>query len=228
MYSKCSQGHDQSWNCHKTQPIVCKKCERQAKVAEEKRQREFDLQQKRDADQQEHDRRLAEIAEKITLETQALRDAQLVKERVNAIYQKERDLEEAASLAAQIHATQQSPGTRSSIQAGDAKTIPTPNNGEQNVPLRTPKHAPATKPSQPIPKSSSQNEWQRMKEIEGASNEAIDSLMDMTGLEEVKAQVLRIKSKIDVTRRQNVSFEGERFNVVLLGNPGTGSPSFHL
>jgi replication-associated recombination protein RarA len=46
--------------------------------------------------------------------------------------------------------------------------------------------------------------------------------MDMTGLEAVKAQVLKIKAKIDVTKRQNTSLKDERFNVVLLGNPGTG------
>jgi hypothetical protein len=62
-----------------------------------------------------------------------------------------------------------------------------------------------------------------MKDIEGASNDSIDCIMEMIGLEEVKAQVLRIQSKIDVTRRQNASFKDERFNIVLLGNPGTGS-----
>jgi site-specific recombinase XerC len=88
---------------------------------------------------------------------------------------------------------------------------------------QTAKHVSAPKPSQSIPKSLSQQDWQHMKDIEGASNDAIDAIMNMIGLEEVKAQVLRIKSKIDVTKRQNTSLKDERFNIVLLGNPGTGS-----
>ena len=233
MSSKCSQGHGQSWKCHKTRPISCVKCERQAKLAEEKQQREFALQQKRDADQREHARKLAEIDEKTDLKMQASRDAQLAKERENAIIQRERDLEEAASLTAPTlsiaHAISQSSGVQSSIQAADAKINPAPNRTEQNVPLQTTKHAPVVKPSQPIQKSSAQNEWQRMKDVEGANNDSIDRIMEMIGLEEVKAQVLRIQSKINVTRRQNVSFKDERFNIVLLGNPGTGNVAvFHL
>lgn len=61
--------------------------------------------------------------------------------------------------------------------------------------------------------------------MEGASNAHIDAIMEMTGLEEVKAQVLRIKAKIDVSQRQGTSVTDERFNVVLQGNPGTGELS---
>ncbi|KAJ7857558.1 ATPases of the AAA+ class, partial [Mycena leptocephala] len=46
--------------------------------------------------------------------------------------------------------------------------------------------------------------------------------MEMTGLEEVKEQVLRIWDKIEVATRQGVDLSTERFNVVFLGNPGTG------
>lgn len=58
--------------------------------------------------------------------------------------------------------------------------------------------------------------------MEGAHNEAIDAIMEMTGLEAVKEQVLKIKVKIDTTKRQGTSLKDERFNIVLLGNPGTG------
>ncbi|EKM60623.1 uncharacterized protein PHACADRAFT_133236 [Phanerochaete carnosa HHB-10118-sp] len=46
--------------------------------------------------------------------------------------------------------------------------------------------------------------------------------MEMTGLEEVKAQVLRIKAKIDTIQRQDASLTDEQFNIVMRGNPGTG------
>jgi len=82
-----------------------------------------------------------------------------------------------------------------------------------------------TPPPQPFPQlaeSPSKKEWLRQKNMEGASNPSIDAIMDMTGLEEVKQKILNIKTKIDVSTRQNASLKQERFNVVLLGNPGTG------
>ena len=80
-------------------------------------------------------------------------------------------------------------------------------------------------PPKPFPKlteSPSRKEWLRHCNMEGASNPSIDAIMDMTGLEEVKKKVLNIKIKIDVSKRQNASLKQERFNAVLLGNPGTG------
>jgi hypothetical protein len=65
-------------------------------------------------------------------------------------------------------------------------------------------------------------EWQRQKDQENASNPAIDKIMEMIGLEDVKSQVLRIKSKVDTSIRQGTDLKTERLGLVLLGNPGTG------
>jgi SpoVK/Ycf46/Vps4 family AAA+-type ATPase len=46
--------------------------------------------------------------------------------------------------------------------------------------------------------------------------------MDIVGLESVKEKFLAIKSKVDLSVRQNVDLSRERFRSVLLGNPGTG------
>ena len=78
------------------------------------------------------------------------------------------------------------------------------------------------KPFPKLAESPSKKEWLRQKSMEGASNPSIDAIMDMTGLEEVKKKVLNVKTKIDVSIRQNASLKQERFNAVLLGNPGTG------
>ncbi len=64
--------------------------------------------------------------------------------------------------------------------------------------------------------------WQRQKDTENGSKPAIDSIMEMICLEDVKSQVLRIKAKIDTTTRQNSTLKNERFNISLLGNSGTG------
>ncbi|GJE92060.1 stage V sporulation protein K domain-containing protein [Phanerochaete sordida] len=74
----------------------------------------------------------------------------------------------------------------------------------------------------PLPPSKAEKEWKRQKTVEKVESESIDAIMEMTGLEEVKAQVLRIKAKIDTAERQGVSMSDEQFNIVLRGNPGTG------
>ena len=59
----------------------------------------------------------------------------------------------------------------------------------------------------------SQQEWDRQKRVEGASNDAIDALVALTGLEDVKA-------KIETVRRQGTDMESERLSLALPGNLG--------
>jgi hypothetical protein len=59
--------------------------------------------------------------------------------------------------------------------------------------------------------------------MEGQSNKALDSLMGMIGLDEVKEKFLCRKAKVDTVIRQNTSLNDERFSATLLGNPGTGT-----
>lgn len=70
--------------------------------------------------------------------------------------------------------------------------------------------------------SPSKIEWQRQKDQENATNPAIDQIMEMIGLEDVKSQVLKIKSKVEIALRQGTDLKKERLGLVLLGNPGTG------
>ncbi|RYC54853.1 hypothetical protein CHU98_g11354 [Xylaria longipes] len=69
--------------------------------------------------------------------------------------------------------------------------------------------------------SSTERDWQQQKEFELASSEAIDSLMQMVGLETVKKEFLTIKAKVDTTIRQEADLKGHRFGAALFGNPGT-------
>ncbi|KAF8633815.1 hypothetical protein AX15_001228 [Amanita polypyramis BW_CC] len=128
---------------------------------------------------------------------------------------------------------------KSPVAAAAASPASTSGNRQPNQPTQPTQpipQGPTNKPQPPSPPntssslpdgwklkpSESEAEWSRQKDIEGARNDAIDSVMKMTGLESVKAQLLRIKSKIDTAQRQNASLKGERFNIVFLGNPGTG------
>ncbi|KAH6916253.1 CbxX/CfqX family protein [Coprinopsis sp. MPI-PUGE-AT-0042] len=73
----------------------------------------------------------------------------------------------------------------------------------------------------PVP---SKSEWNRqnLKQIDGAVCPHIDKITSMVGLEEVKKQLLAIKSKIDTCNREGTSLSKERFNIAFLGNSGTG------
>ncbi|OTB03033.1 hypothetical protein M426DRAFT_61032, partial [Hypoxylon sp. CI-4A] len=76
-------------------------------------------------------------------------------------------------------------------------------------------------PFQSTPSTASQ-EWTRRKVFDDESNDIIDELMQLEGMEEVKRQFLDIKSKVDVCKEQGRDLRRERFNVVFQGNPGTG------
>lgn len=65
--------------------------------------------------------------------------------------------------------------------------------------------------------------WQRRKDEEGAKNSAVDDLMELIGLEDVKQQVLAIHARAELCRRQNLDLREQRFNIVFQGNPGTGN-----
>jgi len=239
---QCLKGHDISKKCFEPALPGCKKCDRIAKIAEEKRQKEFARQKKRDEEEAEHLRKKKEIEEQLAEQQQLLRDAQLRGERDNEIRQKLADLEEAKLMnqrpvplptvdipSPQAPNTSPSSPTRSSSPQNSAQ-IPSPTHRPlsatpSSTVAKTPrvsKPAAAAAPPAPIGPSPSEAEWQRKKTIEGIVNTSVDSIMDMTGLEDVKSQVLRILEKIEVATRQNTAFDKDRYNVTLLGNPGTG------
>lgn len=73
-----------------------------------------------------------------------------------------------------------------------------------------------------LPQSAAATEWKWLKREMNYANPALDDLMDLTGIEEVKQQFLDIKSWIETSRRQGVDTKRENYNLMLLGNPGTG------
>lgn len=70
--------------------------------------------------------------------------------------------------------------------------------------------------------SAAKQEWQRRKDEENAKNDAIDELMGLVGLEQVKEQVLAISAKVEICKLQKTDLKNERFHIVFQGNPGTG------
>ncbi|KAJ6531790.1 P-loop containing nucleoside triphosphate hydrolase protein [Mycena capillaripes] len=234
MRSKCQKGHPQSWKCYKHAPATCDKCDREARLAEEKRKREFELQQKRDAAQAAYAQKLAAIDAEIAAKNMELQDAREEGDRSRAIQQKEKDLEDVKARLVRGATSSTQPAKSNTSASGpppvaasthDSTIRPTqtisPSQSGSGQPSKT---AGSNSPSNvlEIPVSPSRDEWQRQKDFEGADNAAIDAIMEMIGLEDVKSQVLDIKAKIDTAVRQNASLKDERFNITFVGNPGTG------
>ncbi len=72
--------------------------------------------------------------------------------------------------------------------------------------------------------SPSWTDWQKEPSSIRAEHPHIGAIMDMVGLEKVKAQVVRIKAKVDTCRKQGTDLRQERLGLVLLGNPRPGIP----
>ncbi|KAI6611012.1 hypothetical protein MCOR08_010878 [Pyricularia oryzae] len=70
--------------------------------------------------------------------------------------------------------------------------------------------------------SQTRDDWEYLKNTEGAQSPPLDELMGMIGLEEVKQAFMDIKNRVDTNVRQNVSLQKQRYSAVMLGNPGTG------
>ncbi|KAL0069485.1 hypothetical protein AAF712_003520 [Marasmius tenuissimus] len=72
----------------------------------------------------------------------------------------------------------------------------------------------------------SEKEWNLRKESGGVSNQHVDAIMSMLGLEEVKKKVLDIMDIVELMKKQKRSMKGVTFNAVLFGNSGTGMLAF--
>lgn len=216
---KCSKGHVKSWMCHKKPSTKCEQCERDTRNEERKKKKALERQEKREREEREHAREMERLTEQVELVSQTLRDQQLSDERQSALLQKRKDLENASIQV------MRKPQPQVSIPTSPPKAVKAmPKESQTNLSKSTGLSA-KSNPSIDAPdhhRSLSEQEWERQKLVENADNSAIDSVMEMTGLEDVKAQILRIKAKIDVNRRQGSSIKEERFNISLLGNPGTG------
>ena len=242
--SACDAGHKQSWTCSDGRPKNCPKCEREAKLAKKRQEQEIEAQKRRETEEREHLAKLDDINARIDKEIRAREEARLKQERSQAINQKENDLNALiTSPAIPTVPPSPAPVVQGSTLSTLQQMLPSPSKILSNILARSTVGASSDSPSpvkakttsqmpsssstppKPFPKlveSPSKKDWLRKKTMEGASNPSIDAIMDMTGLEEVKRKVLTVRNRVDTNIRQNASFKQERFNAVLLGNPGTG------
>ncbi|RDW66353.1 hypothetical protein BP6252_09988 [Coleophoma cylindrospora] len=229
MKNNCPKGHNQSWSCHLGAPPSCRQCKHEQRVADEIAQKELKEQAARAEKQENHLKAIAKINAEIESVNRCLEDMRLSSEQDAVLEQKRNDL---AAVQNQREHTKSTKTTNREVKRQETPRIDASESVEHQ-PI-----APQTgtkkgvdnaegvksekKPITGQENSPSKIEWQRQKDQENANNPAIDKIMDMVGLEDVKAQVLRIKAKIETAIRQGTDLEKERLGLVLLGNPGTG------
>lgn len=207
------------WECHQKAPPTCRKCDAEAREAEKKKKRNHQLEVDRETKQQAYAKQLAEIQTEIEFYQRLEKDKLDDEARAKVIAQHKKDLEDAKQRTI-LRNYQPTPVTNAT-PSGLHKSSPS----GSKVPVS---------PVSPVAEvqdgenetidiiSQAKDEWQHQKDFEGASNEGLDSLMGMIGLENVKQQFLAIKVKVDTVIRQKTDLKDERFGAAFLGNPGTG------
>ncbi|KAF9238218.1 P-loop containing nucleoside triphosphate hydrolase protein [Melanogaster broomeanus] len=197
---QCPAGiHRLVWKCHQERPTRCKACEKEAERLEKQAMRELEAQEQREAAQRQHELDMSELEARLQFEREALADVQAAKDREDEKRQKMKEIEDASKQ-------RKNQPQNSASGSGPNATANPQNSG---IP-------------RPSVSSPARDKWEHQKRVDGVQNDAIDKIMDLIGLEEVKEQILRIKAKIDMMKRQVVALNKERLNLVLLGNPGTG------
>ncbi|KAF2112085.1 P-loop containing nucleoside triphosphate hydrolase protein [Lophiotrema nucula] len=226
VISKCPQNHTIERKCYQKALATCQKCEKEAQRQEKRRQRNYQLDQARQAKQQAYAHRLSEIQDEIDHQKRLLKDKADEEYRENALAQAKQDLANIKSKASQVKKGPVPDVLNSSAQKpAPAQTGPSTKTADK---IKSESDVASNGPTSNhnVPEdweqSESKDDWNHQKEFEGAENQALDILMEMIGLESVKQEFLTIKSKIDTVVRQGVSLKGERFGAALLGNPGTG------
>lgn len=231
---RCPSGHTIRSQCHKDSSS-CSKCEHEKKEAAKQAQKDLDEQLRQDDMIQRHQKVVENIQKEIEKTQQEIQDTRLRSEQQAVLAQKRKDLSVLEDRLRQIKVNppQYEPPVSPSPQPSTTSIL----TGTSPISTATSTQQSTTTSKLPNKKqnlqkhlqicldhnsSASKTEWQRQKDQENAKNPAMDKIMEMIGLEDVKLQFLRIKSKVDTSIRQGTDIRKERLGLVLLGNPGTG------
>lgn len=213
---KCTVGHTTPRRCFQAQNLACKQCKLDDDRQQKNLETDLNIRNRQDKAKAKHAAEMAELDREIQMIRAEVSDAQLAKEQSNALKQKQQDLEAAKQLLHTPLVKQKDAGTI--VAEAEAQIQPqVPPSSQRETSLSK-----NDKTTQPEAKSPSELEWERQKRAENASNDAIDALMKLTGLEKVKEKILAIKAKIETVARQGADMKRERLGMVMLGNPGTG------
>lgn len=165
--------------------------------------RDLKLEAERVARQEAYQNELAEIQDEIDHQRRIIKYHQDDEDQKKTLLQQQADLASLKATADRI------------LKAKPTATM------SGSCPPVDPPTPPGSSGSLDIPEGAKQ-EWEHLKQFDGAKSEPLDELMGMTGLEKVKLAFLGIKERVDTALRQGISLQKERFSCSMLGNPGTG------
>ncbi len=219
--SVCPRKQEQSQRCF-VGIVTCRMCEREKKKEEQRRQRDHDLETEREIKKAKYQKELNDIQDEIALQRRQMRERSEQEEREKVVAQHQEELsglKEAFSKFKNMFI--KDPDSNAGQDATQLTDLSeTSQSGNMNIKADVVRNANEGSDNDVISKS--QKDWEYQKEFEGAHNDALDSLIGMIGLEEVKEKFLSIKSRVDTSLRQDANIKDVRFSAALLGNPGTG------
>jgi hypothetical protein len=198
----CSHNHRSQRPCSKSQ-AACAICAEEDRQRERIQKRNAELDAERDTERAAYALQLAENQAEIDHQRRILRDHREAEDSAKALEQKKQDLANLKITANNLKKQRQC-STKSQVTPAaklSSKIVAAENEEDW---------------------SSAKKQWDHFKRYEGADNEALDDLMSMIGLEDVKEKFLAIKLEVDTAVRQGLDMSNTRLGASLLGNPGTG------
>lgn len=220
--SVCPRSHRLTRPCFKSKS-TCRECEAEDKEKERIKQRDHRLDMQRESRQKFYMQQLQEVQDEIAHERRILRDRAEQNDQERSLKQSRQDLENLRrrpERSQNVKVTPKPPST--------TVELPSTTDGGRDSACQECSEggAPDESKRSDACELSPGEEWRNQKMYEDAHNEALDSLMEMIGLEDVKSAFLSIKSRVDTAVRQGIGLKTDRFGATLLGNPGTGSTGF--
>lgn len=206
----CQRGHKSKVLCGKVSP-ACHSCKKEDEETRRRALRDIVLEEKRLENQKKYRKELQELEDAIDHQQRIMKYETEQKEQSETLRKKNEHLRSLQDTKARMDKAKANQAKSASSQPSTSSS----NNSTKTTSNKNPK-AFATSPSK------AQDEWEAMKKMDGSCNEAMDTLMEMVGLESVKSRFLSVKGSVDMKIRQGLSLDGERFSCSLLGNPGTG------
>lgn len=189
--SRCPNNHKITRACHDKAAAICHKCEAEARAARKRQERNHELDQERQAKQQAYAARLAEIEDEIEHQRSLLKNRAQEQDRQNALAQKTIDLanlkkkvqvpaeiEQTLAEIGKSNATPQSSGVTAG-SSSSSTTSTTISDCTSPAADNTESESNQKQPNWDVSEAS--DDWEEQKELWGAKNEALDSLMNMIG-----------------------------------------------
>jgi hypothetical protein len=199
IVTTCPQKHRIKRKCHDIAAALCQRCEKEAGEKGKSRQRDYKLDQERQAKQDDYARRLAEIQDEINHQKRLLKDKADEGDMQNMLSQNREDLAKMKQRVKTIsNSTKQGffrrnpPMRRSRPAEDDSSTsvtrsdhpAPTSRKVVHDRDVESTETGTETgydSPPDEWDHSESKDDWKYQKEFEGAENEALDQLMNMIG-----------------------------------------------